>query len=145
MGNDLSVLKALKSDAIDLNLRTKAGFTPIMLAVQQGSFAIADFLLQYGGDPYLLDNQGRSCLTILAEAIRSAPDQLPFAPLARRFLEFAMDYHLDFFGSQEAVDSDITTLSDCEKKGIADGRLQRQESMPVQHFDDTEGGSRGKE
>mgnify|MGYP004523446297 CR=1 FL=1 len=139
MGNDLSVLKALKSDAIDLNLRTKAGFTPIMLAVQQGSFAIADYLLQYGGDPYLLDNQGRSCLTILAEAIRSAPDQLPFAPLARRFLEFAADYHLDFFGSQEAVDSDITTLSDCEKKGVADGRL------PAQQFDDTEGGSRGGE
>ena len=31
------------------------------------------------------------------------------------------------------------TLSDCEKKGIADGRLQQQEALPVQHFDDTEG------
>ena len=62
-----------------------------------------------------------------------------FAPLARRFLEFAADYHLDFLGTQEAVDSDIMTLSDCEKKGIADGRLQQQEALPVQHFDDTEG------
>ena len=154
LANNLPVLNALKSDIIELNLRTKAGFTPIMLAIQQGFFPVSDYLLQYGGDPYLLDNQGRSCLTILAEAIRSAPDQSLFAPLARRFLEFAMDYRLDFFGSQEAIDSDITTISDCEKKGIADGRLpqqesvpvqsfdsrlQQQESTPVQHFDDTEG------
>ena len=89
LANNLEFLQQLKSNAVDLNLRTRLGFTPIMLALQHGYFSIVEYLLQHGSDPYLLDNQGRSCLTILGEAIRSASEPSQFAATARRMLSFA--------------------------------------------------------
>ena len=47
---------------------------------------------------------------------------------------------LDCFGTGDAVERDIATLTDCVKTAVAKGELAAQEEpMPPQHFDDTEG------
>lgn len=71
--NDFSSRLSLMSDlddGADINCRNNLGFTPLILCVECGNDAMAEFLLQQGADPLARTNEGRLASDF---AIHSSP------------------------------------------------------------------------
>ena len=99
-----------------------------MLCCQYGCFQCGDCLIRHMADPYLLDNDGRSCLAILSSAIEQCADDQErckkYGFLAQRMLSFAEQYKVDCFGTERAVQACIDVLSRCEELGLKLGLLE---------------------
>ena len=123
--NNTELLLTLCGDIRDLNLRTRTGFTPFMLCLQHGCFECADTLLLAGGDMFMLDNDNRCSLSILAAAIQQCADETlrcqQFGRLAQRMLSYTASFATDFFGGESSVQPVIDVLEQCVNAGKALG------------------------
>ena len=128
LANNEALLEPLCPREADANLRTRSGLTPYMLCCQYGCFQCGDCLIRHMADPYLLDNDGRSCLAILSSAIEQCADDQErckkYGFLAQRMLSFAEQYKADCFGTERAVQACIDVLSRCEELGLKLGLLE---------------------
>ena len=60
---DISVIKSLLAQYhLNPNIKDRRGITPLMTACERGNMALITLLLEYGGDLYLRDFQGRNSL-----------------------------------------------------------------------------------
>ena len=84
-------------------------------------------------DPYLLDNEGQSCLAILCRALRTvAPEKAtPYLYLALTMSSFVANYQVDFFGPKETIDEDITYLNERVRIAQTEGVLDRKMDTPL--------------
>ncbi len=67
------VLQYLLSEGYSPDRRNSEGKTPLLLASQRGAISIVESFLQYGADPYIMDNSGESALSF---AIKNNADIL---------------------------------------------------------------------
>ena len=63
---DLIAVRDLLASGVDANLRTRSGWTPLMLAANHGQTAIVSFLLSAGADVQATDECGASALAYAA-------------------------------------------------------------------------------
>ena len=127
MANNADLLRTLSDDIRDLNLRTRAGLTPFMLCLQHGCFECADCLLLSGGDMFMLDNDNRCSLSILAAAIQQCSDEMlrarSFGQLSQRMLSYASSFATDFFGGENASRPLVGVLEQCINSATSMGLI----------------------
>jgi ankyrin repeat protein len=60
--NDLASVRALLAAGADVNESAADGTSPILVAVLNGHYALANFLVEHGADPNAVDGKGRTSL-----------------------------------------------------------------------------------
>ncbi len=63
--DSIKYMKELLDSSAEVNILDSDGCTPLMLACRYGKMKEAEMLVRFGADPFILDDGGRSCESIL--------------------------------------------------------------------------------
>ena len=61
----MNMAKILIKNGANVNEQNRGGATPLMEPTSLGKLDVVEMLVKHGADPGILDNDGKSCLTIL--------------------------------------------------------------------------------
>ena len=121
--NNVEIVSLLCVYDVDANLCTRGGDSPFLLACSVGGLRVANFLLDRRADPYLFPSSEKSCISIVADLIRSSDGDLQHAELARLVNSCAPMLTRDCFPNADLIRRDSQTLDDYVNQAISKGLI----------------------
>lgn len=127
--NNVELVSLLCVYDVDANLCTRDGDSPFLLACSVGGLRVANFLLDHRADPFLFSRTEKSCISVVADLVRSANGDPQYAELARLVNSCAPTLVRDCFPNAELIRRDSQALDDYVNQAIAKGLISPTSSI----------------